>query len=251
MRNPKWQRDEIILALDLYFNLEPGQMHARNNDITELSNILNQLPIHENRPDEVRFRNPNGVALKLSNFLAIDSNYSGKGMASYSTQDKSIFEEFQEKRLKLHEIANRIKNIVKDDNLRNKLLSVKSSEQLEEYSAYEGKIIYKFHKSIERDPKIVLKKKKQVLKLLGTLSCEICNFNFYDFYGEIGKDYIECHHKNPLNLLKQVSKTSLDDLALVCANCHRMLHRKMGSLSIENLSQLVQKTISTSNKMEF
>lgn len=74
MRNPKWQRDEIILALDLYFNLESGQMNATNNDIIELSKILNQLPIHENRPDEVRFRNPNGVALKLSNFLAIDPN---------------------------------------------------------------------------------------------------------------------------------------------------------------------------------
>ena len=30
MRNPKWYRDELILALDLYFKLEPGQMHARN-----------------------------------------------------------------------------------------------------------------------------------------------------------------------------------------------------------------------------
>lgn len=161
-------------------------------------------------------------------------------MASYSTQDRNIFEEFKDKRLELHEIAHGIKNIVKDENLRNMVQSVKSSEQLEEYSAYEGKIIYKFHKSIERDPKIILNKKKQVLKLLGTLSCEICNFNFYDFYGEIGEDYIECHHKNPLNLLKQVSKTSLDDLALVCANCHRMLHRKMGVYSIDILLQSIE-----------
>ena len=29
-RNPKWQRDELILALDLYFRLEPGQIDARN-----------------------------------------------------------------------------------------------------------------------------------------------------------------------------------------------------------------------------
>jgi len=27
MKNPKWERDEIILSLDLYFKLEPGQMH--------------------------------------------------------------------------------------------------------------------------------------------------------------------------------------------------------------------------------
>lgn len=32
-RNPKWQRDELILALDLYFQLEPGQLHAKNPHI--------------------------------------------------------------------------------------------------------------------------------------------------------------------------------------------------------------------------
>ena len=72
MRNPKWHRDEIILALDLYFRLDPGQISARNPAIIELSKVLNKLPIHEERPDSVKFRNPNGVGLKLSNFLAID-----------------------------------------------------------------------------------------------------------------------------------------------------------------------------------
>ena len=43
MRNPKWHRDEIILALNLYFNLEPGQIHARNPEVIELSEILNKL----------------------------------------------------------------------------------------------------------------------------------------------------------------------------------------------------------------
>lgn len=74
MRNPKWHRDEVILALDLYFKLDPGQMHARNQDIVELSNILNSLPIHNIKPEYVNFRNPNGVGMKLENFLAIDPN---------------------------------------------------------------------------------------------------------------------------------------------------------------------------------
>jgi len=30
-------------------------------------------------------------------------------------------------------------------------------------------------------------------------------------------------------------KTSLDDLALVCSNCHRMLHREISTLSVEEL----------------
>jgi len=41
MRNPKWHRDKVILALDLYFRLEAGQVHASNPEIIELSALLN------------------------------------------------------------------------------------------------------------------------------------------------------------------------------------------------------------------
>ena len=48
--------------------------------------------------------------------------------------------------------------------------------------------------------------------------------------------YIETHHKVPLSELKedQIAETFVDDLALVCANCHRMLHKKPYS-SVEDL----------------
>jgi 5-methylcytosine-specific restriction enzyme A len=80
MRNPKWHRDEIILALDLYFSLDRGSIDHKNPKIIELSKTLNALPLFPDRPDEDRFRNSNGVTLKLSNFLAFDPNYKGKGM---------------------------------------------------------------------------------------------------------------------------------------------------------------------------
>ena len=41
----------------------------------ELSHGLNALTLHPERPDAARFRNPNGVALKLANFAALDPNY--------------------------------------------------------------------------------------------------------------------------------------------------------------------------------
>ncbi|MDR2282520.1 MAG: hypothetical protein LBE37_04895, partial [Sphingobacterium sp.] len=56
-RNPKWQRDELILALDLYFQLEPGQIHSKNPRIIELSDLLNALPIHPESEQLERFRN--------------------------------------------------------------------------------------------------------------------------------------------------------------------------------------------------
>jgi 5-methylcytosine-specific restriction protein A len=95
MRNPKWHRDEIILALDLYFDKDLGPMDSGNPKIIALSELLNRLPIFDHKPDQQTFRNPNGVTLKLSNFKALDPNYEGKGMEAYSKLDKEVFEEFK------------------------------------------------------------------------------------------------------------------------------------------------------------
>ena len=46
MKPTKWHRDEIILALDLYYDIEPKEMDYRNHKMIELSEILNKLPIH-------------------------------------------------------------------------------------------------------------------------------------------------------------------------------------------------------------
>ncbi|WP_420719722.1 HNH endonuclease [Streptomyces sp. NRRL WC-3618] len=40
-----------------------------------------------------------------------------------------------------------------------------------------------------------------------------------------GAGYIECHHVIPLHVAGE-GTTKLSDLALICSNCHRMIHRK-------------------------
>ncbi|GHT42114.1 hypothetical protein FACS189437_09810 [Bacteroidia bacterium] len=40
MKNPVWNNEELILALDLYFHMEYGQMHGRNPQVKALSAIL-------------------------------------------------------------------------------------------------------------------------------------------------------------------------------------------------------------------
>ena len=106
---PKWHRDEIILALDLYFRDDRGSIDKSNDKIIELSTVLNKLPLFPDRPDAEKFRNPNGVTLKLSNFLALDGNYGGKGMQSYSKLDSEVFTEFAQDRMRLKAIANEIR----------------------------------------------------------------------------------------------------------------------------------------------
>lgn len=62
MKPPKWHRDEIILALDLYHNIESREMDSKNPKVIAVSEILNKLPIHKERIDSTKFRNPNGVS---------------------------------------------------------------------------------------------------------------------------------------------------------------------------------------------
>lgn len=54
---------------------------------------------------------------------------------------------------------------------------------------------------------------------------EACGFDFEAMYGPRGAGYIECHHVVPLHEAGE-GWNKLSDLALICANCHRMIHRR-------------------------
>ena len=92
MHNPPWSDEERILALDLY--LRAGLLDNKHPDIVKLSSDLNALTVHSERPDAVRFRNPNSVALKLANFAAIDPNHQGKGMDRYARGDTKVWDRY-------------------------------------------------------------------------------------------------------------------------------------------------------------
>ena len=240
MRNPKWHRDEVILALDLYYDLKSGEMNSNNPEVIKLSELLNRLPIHTNRPDQEKFRNANGVNLKLGNFKYYDPEYVGVGLKGGSKLDEEVLNEFYGKRKLLKSIANQIKSTVENQSIVDKLYSIPNEDDDILHSVKEGKIIYKLHKLRERDSKINKKKKELYYKKFGKLNCEVCDFDFYKVYGEIGKGFIEAHHRVPLSDLDGESKTELKDLALVCSNCHRMLHREIDTLSTQELKNIIK-----------
>jgi 5-methylcytosine-specific restriction protein A len=240
MRNPKWHRDEIILALDLYFSPDRGPIDKKNPRIIELSRVLNTLPLISNKPDEEKFRNPDGVTFKLSNFLSLDKNYGGRGMTHGSKLDKQLFEEYSDKKDLLHYVATEIKVVLQDPELRQAIFKIEDDEQTEQDSVMEGQMFYKLHKVRERSPKIVKAKKEQAMSRDGRLVCEACIFVFEEVYGPLGAGFIECHHRTPLSQFKVEKKTALDDLALVCSNCHRMLHKQIDSLSVEDLGMIIK-----------
>lgn len=81
----------------------------------------------------------------------------------------------------------------------------------------------------------------------GKIVCAACGFDFYEKYGEVGRGYIEIHHQKPVFQYEQsdFSRLVLDalkDLIPLCANCHRIVHRKKDKpLSLKDLVDIVSR----------
>jgi len=217
------------LALDLY--LQDGQLDHADARVIELSEILNRLPIHTVRPDIERFRNPNGVALKLANFAALDPEYPGVGMSRGGRRDAEVWDRFRANPTELLRIATTLRQGSERPD------GFPALPENDEDEVTEGRLLYRSHRSRERNRALVAKRKDQA-KAAGALSCEVCTFNFESRYGELGRDFIECHHIRPLSE-SGMTKTKLSDLALLCSNCHRMAHRGDPWPSVDGLKSLV------------
>ena len=102
----------------------------------------------------------------------------------------------------------------------------------------EGRVRYANHRRLERDSSITRKAKAKRLAETDVLCCEVCEMDFVQTYGEIGIGFIEAHHKKPVAELDGSEKTKISDLALVCSNCHRMLHRSIPLLSVAELKTI-------------
>ena len=125
-------------------------------------------------------------------------------------------------------------------------------EQLEdtdllEISDEEGRKKLATHLRRERSPKLVAAKKESVLAKSGTLACEACGFRFEDQYGTLGKGYCEVHHRRQLANGK-IRKTTLKDLAILCSNCHRIIHRTKPMVSVESFATTCLTTPSTATR---
>lgn len=73
------------------------------------------------------------------------------------------------------------------------------------------------------------------------LQCQVCNFNFHEFYGEIGRDFIHVHHLKLMSEIKQEYVIDpINDLIPVCANCHAMLHKANPPILISDLKKLLK-----------
>jgi 5-methylcytosine-specific restriction protein A len=96
---------------------------------------------------------------------------------------------------------------------------------------------YRFHRRIERNPKA----SKEAKKFHGT-RCQACRLDFSERYGSIGQGFIEAHHLRPISSLEEgsvVTYNAASDFAVLCSNCHRMIHRSKDPADVGALRALI------------
>ena len=91
-----------------------------------------------------------------------------------------------------------------------------------------------------RNPRLI----KEAKKIHG-YRCQACSFKFKDKYGKFGQNFIECHHENVLSERPEQDwnndvKTSINDVKVLCSNCHRMIHHKRPALTFQELLRLLK-----------
>ena len=184
-----WNKEETVAVLKLFLKNENKNLSKNNVKVLELAELFKREAIERKRET---YPSAASIAMKLGNFTSLLNQ---KGLPHVSKLDKQVWQEYA--------IPWYFQEIV---------------------NAEEGKQVTVTHLLYERN-RCIVNKKKQQAALKGELECEICHFNFEKVYGNVGRNFIEAHHIVPLAEAKGLHKTKLEDLILVCSNCHRMLHR--------------------------
>lgn len=104
----------------------------------------------------------------------------------------------------------------------------------------EGRILTRIHAYKERDRGFVKRVKKYHRdKNGGLLHCEVCEMVPDVIYGPGLDRCMEAHHMVPVEELQPDSVTRVEEMAIVCANCHRIIHSKKPCLTISEARDLL------------
>ena len=220
MKRITWSRDEYILVLNLYLQYQSVAPSKTDPVLEEYSTLLRKLN-PEASLIEPRYRNVNGVYLRLMNYRSCDPFWAEQGKVGMSAGSKGkckeIWDEFAGDPQLVSELAEEIRREIEK-------VSISTSEKVEDNaSVVEGQRRLRIHYSRERKSQRH-QKLRQFKKDNDALYCEACGITATNYTKEIQDSIFEVHHRIPLSAADGIIETKLEDLAVVCANCHRAIH---------------------------
>ncbi|MGG7577611.1 HNH endonuclease [Rhizobium sp. Nf11,1] len=211
--NPDWTWDETLLALDLFYR-HGGPIDRNHADVHALSAALRAAVIFPKDGRKDNFRNPDGVSLKLQNLQsAIDPS---RGLSS-SKRDREVVAEFpHSRREELARIAAAILHLISNE--------VQPLELPDDEVFIEGQLITASHR--RRDSRI---RRKLLEKSGDKLVCQICDFSPPTLARPLQESFFDAHHIVPLSNALGDVRTRLADVVLLCAGCHKFVHKLIAS----------------------
>lgn len=230
-----WEWDEILLACDLVARNNWKELRPAAREVIELSEFLRGQVSGEMLQTDPEYRNVNGVSRKTTDIMTAHPDYPGAQTKGGRTTAEVVAaylsdpDQYRQAAVELRQ-AERLGRDVMD---------AVGAPAEDDADSIEGRVIHRLVRTRERDPKLRARKIKQALSQRGNLACEVCAFDFEQTFGDLGAGYAHIHHVVPLHASGEV-KTALADLAVVCANCHVMLHRGQQWKTPGQLRQLIQ-----------
>ncbi|MEV7957828.1 HNH endonuclease [Streptomyces sp. NPDC058316] len=223
MRSPDWTWDELLLICSRVVNNDWGQLRTYQQPTHDLAELLHSLPLHGDVARDVpEFRSAASISRKSADLITSRRDYSGPATRG-GRLTKLVAEAFTEREAEMLLAAQAIEDGIASGEL---ALIPEQPDEVDEdgVPAAEGRLLTRWATFRERNPALRKRKIAQARKLGQPLQCSVCTFHFGQRYGILGEGYIEVHHVLPLHL-SGPRETKLEDLAFLCANCHRMCHR--------------------------
>ena len=215
--NPDWSRDEVILALDLYLSCGGTVPGASDPRVQALSEVLRGLAVHPASSRVGSFRNPDGVSFKLQNIRQVAS---GKGLANVSRVDREVWAEFGDNPSAVKQLATDILSLAGPGSAG--AADGHADSDVDDMFP-EGAVLTAYHRRRERSPKLRRSLLNERAKK-GEISCDGCGWTASHIDERLALAAFEAHHLLPLSIAGK-STTKLKDMALLCATCHRLVHR--------------------------
>jgi 5-methylcytosine-specific restriction protein A len=223
MPRNNWTRDELLLACALVVENDWRELRQGDPSVSELSDLLRSLPLsRESAIADHRFRSPGSVSHKTTDIATAHPDFQGTATRG-GQPTRDVVMDFVRHPNEMMNAARALRAAMSSGELHS--IPPQPDEPAgDEPTAREGRLLMRLALYRERDRGLRDRKLRQVRKLGRDLACEVCSLDFEGVYGQLGSGYIEVHHKLPLHISGN-TETRLDDLALLCANCHRMCHR--------------------------
>lgn len=229
---PEWAPEELGLILLNYLERRGRDYKTSTHDAEALSEELRSWPLHDAALRTLDgFRSVSRVKQMLGCFHSMDEQFPPKSIKKVIATTGYIWSVW-------HQDPEGLKQFVAAARAAASQLTTSSATPDDvDHEAGEGGLVLRAHLVRERDAGLRKKKLADVQRRHGRIACEVCNFESGATFGPGFADVIDVHHVVPLHTSGEVT-TKLSDLALLCPNCHRALHKSSQWLTPRALREL-------------